>query len=222
MARVQSGSLSFSVAAQKTLEETQRILVKIAKREHGKVMATAPRPVSFDRFVDGRKGALEEAVKPTGTIVYTYPRLEVVAQFAMETLFDLSPVLSGKYRASHTLFLNGSAVPNLRDFKPGDEATISNPVPYSRKIEVGKMKMRVPGTSMVYAKAAKIVRARYGNIAKIGFTYRGLVGGGLVDPIKAGASTLKRGPNGRFMKQGGPRPHNIANLRYPVLTISEL
>ena len=200
MARIQSGSLSFSVATQKTLEETQRILVKVAKREHGKVMATAPRPVSFDRFVDGRKGAPEEAVKPTGTILYTYPRLEVVAQFAMETLFDLSPVRSGKYRLSHTLFLNGSAVPNLRDFKSGDEATISNPVPYSRKIEVGKMKMRVPGTSMIYSKAAKIVRARYGNIAKIGFTYRGLMGGAIISG----------------------RAGNKSDLRYPVLTISEL
>jgi len=199
MARIQSGSLSFTVAAQKTLEETQRILVKVAKREHGKVMATAPRPVSFERYVDGRAGAPEEAVKPNGMILYTYPRVEVVAQFAMETLFDLSPVLSGKYRLSHTLFLNGSAVPNLMGFKSGDEATISNPVPYSRKIEVGKMKMRVPGTSMIYAKAAKIVQARYGNIANIGFTYRGLAGGAIL----AG------------------RAGNKADLRYPVITIKE-
>ncbi len=207
MARVQSGSNQFTIAAQKTIAETQKLLVKVAKREHAKVMATAPRPISFSRFVDGRKGATEETVKANGTILYTYPRLDLVAQFAMETLVRLSPVLSGQYRNSHTLFLNGAAVSNLKNFKSGDEVTISNFVPYSRKIEIGKMNMRVPGN--VYERAKRIVQARYGNMAAIDFTYRGLIG------RASGSGTLV---NPRTAKG---RAHNRASLRHPVMTISE-
>src|SRR5690348_1819920 len=129
MARIQSTATLFQVAAQNTLAETQKLVVKIAKREHGKIMSMPPRPSSFRRVVDGRLGAPEEAVKPNGVIVYFYPRLEEVAQFAMETLYDLSPELSGRYRNAHTLFVSGVAVPNLKNYK-GGEITISNPEPY--------------------------------------------------------------------------------------------
>lgn len=190
-------STSFSVAMQKTLAETQKLIVKTAKTEHAKVYHGSPRPASFERFVDGRKGAVEETVKATGVILYTYSYLDLVAQFAMETLYRLSPVLSGTYRLSHTLFLNNLAVANLKGFKSGDEVTISNPVPYARKIEVGRMTMSVPGH--VYERTARIVRSRYGNIANIGFTYRGFVGGAVLVG----------------------RAGNKAALRYPVIIISE-
>lgn len=199
MARIQSSAALFQIATQKTLAQTQKLVVKVAKREHGKVMATPPRPSSFQRIVDGRLGAPEEAVKPNGVIVYRYPRLEEVAQFALETLYDLSPVKSGRYRESHTLFRNGVAVKDLKGLRAGDEITISNPQPYSRKIEVGRMKMRVP--PHVYERAVKIVRARFGNVAKIGFTYRGLTSTG---------GTIISGRRG-----------NRSDLRYPVMTISE-
>lgn len=196
MARAQAISQSFSVAKQGTLEETQKILARFAKRAHGAVMQMAPRPTSFTRFVDGRKGAPEETVKPFGIITYFYPRIDIVAQAAMDALFDRSPVLSGRYRNSHTLFLNGQAVTNLQNWKPGDEVSISNPLPYSRKIEVGSMNMRVPGTDMVYQQAVRIVNSRFGNLAKILFTYRAVIG----------------------RKMGGSSKRE---LRYPVLLILE-
>ena len=95
----------------------------------------------------------------------------------METLYDLSPVLTGEYRNSHTLFLNGVAVPNLKDYRAGDRVMISNVLPYSRKIELGVMTMRVPGTDQVYEQAAAKVARRYGNIATAFFTFTGIVGG---------------------------------------------
>lgn len=198
MARVQSGSNSFTIAAQKTIAETQKLLVKVAKREHAKVMNTAPRPVAFKQFVDGRANAPIEAVKPNGVILIQYPRLDLVAQFAMETLHRLSPVgppEGGHYRDSHTLFLNGAAVSNLKGYKSGDEVTISNPIPYSRKIEIGMMKMRVPGTEQVYQRSVSIVNRRYGNLARVVFSYRGFVGG-----------AIARGS---------------AAVRYPVMILSE-
>lgn len=197
--RLQAVSSQFRVARLSTIEATHRALVGLAKREHGKVLATDPKPGGFTRYVDGRKGAREEAVKPNGVIVYEYQRLDLVVHLAMETLFDKSPVLSGKYRTAHTLFLNGAPVRNLAQWKAGDEVAISNFVAYSRKIELGKMKMRVPGTDHVYEQAAQIVNARYGNVARVRFTYRGITGGGIV----------------------GGRDGNRSEVRYPALVITE-
>ncbi len=192
MARLQAGSTTFTIATQRTLEATKKILVRVAKREHSKVMVTEPQPATFRRFVDGKPGATEEAVKPTGVILYQYPRLDAVAKYALQVLFKLSPVgppERGHYRDRHTVYVDGQAVASLKGFK-GSEIVILNPLPYARKIEVGSMKMRVPGSSMVYQQAVRKVRATYGNIASVQFTYRSV-----------GAD---------------------ASLRFPALVISEL
>lgn len=199
MAKLKGTSAQFQIAVQATLDATHRALVDTAKREHAKVLASDPRPGGFNRWVDGQKGAREEAVKPYGVIEYQYSHLDLVAQFAMETLFDLSPVLSGDYRNSHTLFLGGDAVANLKGWKPGDTVYVASFLPYSRVIENGSMKMRVPGTDQVYAQASWIVHRRYGNLANIGWTYIGVVDG-------------RTGMNGVYDK---------SDARYPALLIQE-
>lgn len=190
----------FLVAAQATREETQKALVALAKREHGKIMAEDPRPSRFIRTVDGTKGAREEQVRTDGTIIYDYPRLDGVVQAALETLFDLSPVLSGDYRINHRLFVDGVEARNLAEWDGQGEIIISNSMPYSRKIELGKMTMRVPGTDHVYEQAEFTLRQRFGNQARIVFTYRGLMGGSVLSS-----------------KQGG----NKSEYRYPALEIRE-
>lgn len=109
-------------------------------------------------------------------IVYTFfPPMDDVATFALQTLRDLSPVGSGKdphaglYRDSHMLFLDGHNVPDVKGWKPGQQIAISNPVPYSRIIELGNGKMRAP--LHVYEQAVAVVAARYGNQANIRFDY---------------------------------------------------
>jgi hypothetical protein len=177
---------SFTEATRRTIHATHDIIVTVAKREHAKVMSTAPRPMSFKRFVDGAPGRPEEAVKPNGVILYQYPRLDLVAEFALETLRRLSPVgppEGGHYRDSHQLFVNGQAVESLHNLKPGDKIVISNTMPYARKIEVGSMKMSVP--PQVYERAVRLTRQRFGTIAEVLFTYRGFVGGAIHKGAKA-------------------------------------
>jgi len=209
MARQRSISEQIRVAKQATKEATQRVFVETARREHARVMGTDPKPAVFSQFVDGVAGAPLENVRPNGVIVFRYPRLQMVAQFAMETLFDLSPVLSGAYRLGHRLFLNGKEVSNLAAYKSGDDVAITNYLPYARKIEVGKMKMRVSGSDRVYQQARRKVMARFGNVASVDFTFRGLIGrasgsGTLVNPAAAKG-----------------RSHNKRDIRYPVLIIRE-
>lgn len=188
----------FRVAARETIEETREALIATAKREHGRIMKTDPKPLRFIRTVDGVRGAREEVVKVDGRIQYVYPRLEEVVRFAIETLFDFSPVLSGDYRNGHQIFVDGVAVPNLKAWDGEGDVVICNYLPYARKIEVGKMRMRVPGSHHVYEQAEVIVAQRYGNAASIFFTYQGVMQGA------------------RVGRAGGG---NRAELRYPCLKI---
>lgn len=176
MTKQQLISQKFAVARANTAAETQKILVSVAKREHANVMKADPQPASFERFVDGSKGALEESVSEFGNITYVYARINEIVNYIMDTLFDLSPVLSGEYRQSHTIFLNGVAVTNLEAWKPNDVVTITNPMPYARKIEFGHMSMRVSGTTKIYERVRRRAKRRFGNIAKITFTHQQLSG----------------------------------------------
>lgn len=189
----------FRAAARATIEQTQAALVDLAKAKHAEVMAADPKPQRFTRRVDGVVGAREEAVRVDGTIAYTYHRLEEIVRVAMDTLFELSPVLSGEYRMGHTIFVDGAAAPNLKEWNGKGELMIANVLPYARKIEVGKMRMRVPGTDHVYEQAAYVLARRFGNAVSIFFTYRGIVGGAAI-------------------KGSGGNKHS---LRFPALIIRE-
>jgi hypothetical protein len=102
-------------------------------------------------------------------IVFRYLAMQDIVDFALATLRERSPVGAigdkhpGLYRDSHMVFLNGHVVEgsDVSAWRPGDQINISNPVPYARKIEMGRGKMSVPGH--VYEDTALIVAGRYGN-----------------------------------------------------------
>lgn len=149
---------------------TQQQIVAAAVKANAKVMETPPTPLAVTVHVDGVKGAPETSVKAGGVIVYDYARMDLVAEFALDTLRQLSPVDSGAYVRSHVLMLNGAVVENLHGWKPGDTISISNTEPYTRKIEIGKKGFSARGH--VYEKAERIVSRRFGNMANVWFVYR--------------------------------------------------
>jgi hypothetical protein len=108
-------------------------------------------------------------------IVYNYFYMEEVVKFALQTLRERSPVGSsndphpGLYRDSHMLFIDGHNAPDAKNWQPGQQIAISNPVPYSRIIEVGNGRMRAP--LHVYEETAPIVAGRYGNSVNVRFDY---------------------------------------------------
>lgn len=221
MARVSAARDRFLVAAQSTAKETRKIAVAFAKREHARIMATPPKPASYLRVVDGVRGAPEEAVKVPGRIVYHYSRLADVVDYAMRALVMLSPRDSGEYANSHTLFVNGVAVPNLDGEADAREIFISNPLPYSRIIELGKMTMRVPGTDHVYERAERVVSQRYGRVASVKFTFRAVVGGEMVPYVAGGSNRAERAA----LRQQPARQSAIAmerEARVPALWIRAL
>lgn len=196
-----SVSVQIDAAIAATTAAVQAAIALAARQADAEIMRTDPRPSLVVRHVDGREGAPEETVKPGGVIVYDYSRLDYVVAFALKTLFDLSPFKSGLYRDSHTLMHKGEIVSGnkLIDWKPGDDVSIVNFTDYARVIEVGGMKMRVPGTDHVYMHAQQVIAYEHGDKATVSFTYRNIEGGRIV------GRRAKRGLN-----------------RYPALTIGEL
>lgn len=177
-------------------------IAAFAKKENQKILTTDPRPLTFTRWVDGVQNAQEEAVKAGGVIVYEYNRYDLVAEWVLNTLRQRSPVKSGTYVLSHTLFLNGQEVPDLKTWKRGDEITITNLVPYARKIEIGTAHgkpIKLSVSPHIYERTAQEARRVYRDIAKIEFTYRGVDGGSFV---KASLKSQKK-------------------MRYPVIVITE-
>lgn len=216
MVRLRNTAEFFDIAAQATEAATRQLLIDTAKREHAKVLGSARVP--FTRTVDGQKGRREEDVKTFGVIQYNYLRLPEVVEFAMQTLFDFSPVKEGDYRDGHTLFLNGIEVSNLKDWKSGDDVVILNLVPYTRKIEQGRMKMRVAGSDHVYERAERAVSRRYGNIARTDFVYRSYQAGKgrVVDYMSASSARA------RFGKETGNKAlERERNTRVPALVFGE-
>lgn len=158
---------------------TREQVIAAAKAQNAKVMNTEPRPAAFTRHVDGIEGAAEEAVRPGGEIVYDYDRIDLVAEFALDTLRQLSPVYRGNYVRGHTLFVGGQPVDDIRRIGAAKTVVIANTEPYARKIEVGGKQFRTH--PHVYERAESIVARRFGNIADVRFGYFAVTIGDIED-----------------------------------------
>lgn len=204
----------------RTREQVRQNAIAIAKKENERIMNADPRPTGEIITVDGVVGAPIDSLKFGGTIDFKYSRGNDIAQFALETLRGLSPVGSGddphpgQYRDSHVLYLNGQAVADLSSYQSGDDAYIMNLLPYARKIEVGHMAMKVPGSDHVYQQAAQVVNSRKANLGRVRFEFRngGAAGATLAGQFTMGVQSQSR----RGLRKDTQRG---ASLTYPALVI---
>jgi hypothetical protein len=188
-----------------------------------------------DLFVDGQSAKpLSQAQEFTLTRFHLQTN---IVDAAIRMLMERSPVgpgRNGHYRDDHWLFVNGvrrdaTHEGDVVQIKPGDEVVIINMKPYARKIEGGprnrfnrRLADRRPGLSAqapngVYEITARDLQRKFGTVATIRFTYRALIGGGLVTPSTPRPAI--RSTRGRFVFQGGPRPGNRSADRFPALEI---
>lgn len=131
--------------------------------------------------VDGKQGAALESVNPDrGIIIAEWSLVSDVLQWIYATLRARSPIVKGDYLKGHTLYADGAECD--ADNPPlASEYTFLNLVPYSRKIEIGKTESGrdfvIQVENRIYERTASDARSRFGNIAKIRFTYQSTVGG---------------------------------------------
>lgn len=128
--------------------------------------------------VDGREGAPLNSVRPNGVIVAEWTLFDEMFQWIAEQLSKHSPVGGamdtrpghpGLYRASHVFLADGSQVFPGEVVPAADEYVFVNTVPYARKIERGLSPQAPEG---VYETVAVLASRRWGNLARVRFSYR--------------------------------------------------
>ena len=140
-------------------------------------------------YVDGKRGAAITSVKPDGMVVAEWDLFNDVLAYIGEQLVLNSPVLTGRYQDSHVLYCDGVEHDVLSKAIPfADEYAFVNIQPYSRKIERGLSPQAPDG---VYQAVAVLARRRFGNVAKISFSYRTAIGGAIVGGRKGDRSKLR-------------------------------
>jgi hypothetical protein len=207
-------------------------LIRTARTGHQNIMSDAAAKglvPSWEAYANSPGNKDLASVKLPGPIVFNYRYLSDVVQVALDELRKMSPVQSGDYVRSHTLFVNGSPVDAVpKNLKAGDQIYIANPIVYARRIEVGMTKSGRPFVLQVepriYERVAKrVLIPRYRNQAKITFGYVSLSGsytvkGGLSSHYGTGKAAGPRG--GGTMRKRRQKVGSAVNA--PAIFISPL
>lgn len=158
-------------ARSKMLADGARQFLAEADATNRQVLGRVPKSRTY---VDGTEGAALEAVHPDGVIVREYDLVFDVLQFIGDELRRVSPVRTGRYRASHTLFADGTEVPIGQVVPDAQEYVFLSSVPYARKIEgqSGRSPESPQAPKGVYEVTALKASRLYSNLARIRFDWR--------------------------------------------------
>lgn len=142
--------------------EINKALANFARASLAEAIREGQGSPNHDRYVNGQFGADENTVQTPGPIFYVFHWWTEIVEFAVTTLINRSPVKTGRYRRSWHVLVNGNRVEDYAKIPIGADVILVNDQPYSRKIDVGFMKMSVPPA--VVEDARKIVMSRFGNL----------------------------------------------------------
>lgn len=159
--------------------DAKALLLRTARAGHAKIMQeqTARSGIApdFTAYANTPANTNLESVRLPGPIVFRYRYLREVIATAMKALQDASPVDSGAYRKAHTLYIDGRPASTTSPIRVGQEVFISNPLPYARRLEIGKTEsgrdflISVP--NRIYERVAKSGLRQFRNTARITFGY---------------------------------------------------
>lgn len=121
-------------------EAVSKMLAAFAREELAKAIAEGVASPEYERFVNGRRGAVEESVIPPGPILYVFTNWKLLITAALAELQKRSPrAKSGRFAASFIVIVNGALVATFEDIPADAEVIITNAQPYVRKAEVGRL-----------------------------------------------------------------------------------
>jgi hypothetical protein len=178
-------NLSPQVRSQKVAAFAQAKIDAADEQNRQALGAVPPKTVT----VDGKQGAPLESVNPDrGTIIAEWSLVGDVLQFIYAALRARSPIVKGDYLKGHTLYADG--VECDPDNPPlAGEYIFLNKEPYGRKIEIGKTESGrdfvIQVQNRIYERTADDASKRFGNLAKIRFTYQAAFGGYVAKHPKA-------------------------------------
>ena len=188
--------------------EAQRALAAFARQERDKVVAAKRArnriEPQYTTAVNGRVGATEDSVKLPGPIVYIFENHAEIAAYLVEFLKARSPKDTGRFAQRFRYIQDGRYV-SAHQLKADVEFYVINTEPYSRKIEIGAMKMSVP--PHLFEDARQAAQSRFGNTARFRVVYLELAEGYVLKG---------RGRKRRGKSRAGER------MRYPAVLVTPL
>lgn len=210
--------------------DTRQLLITIARRGIAKITSEQTSRAGVEPSVKSyanTPGRPIEQVTLPGPIVARFDYRKEIAVVGLDMVRKASPVQSGEYVKNHTILLNGAEVDVLPPvIQETDVITLTNPVPYARRIEIGKTKsgrdfvIQVP--NRIYERVAKGLLSKYRNVAKIEFTYIDTAGAHTIQGKLSPSYTV-----GEFAPGGRPRQRKRrqkagTNVRAPAIVIRPL
>jgi hypothetical protein len=180
---------------QLTSEAASRKLAEIATARRDQIVAASDPKPEVKSWVDGAESDNYEAVKPNGTILMRFFRLNTAFDWIYQTLVQRSPYRDKRagaqpathYADEHVIFIDGQKVDEMpRDLSGINEVIIANLQPYARKIEKGLSVLAPDG---VYEYVASEARAKFKGSVNIEFDYRVFPGAGPKGPAFRKART---------------------------------
>lgn len=161
--------------------------IEEAKEINRSVLGRVP---PFEMFVDGSKSASLASAKASSTIVVEFKLITEALIWIAEQLEKFSPVRTGRYQRSHVLLADGSEVEVAAQIPFASQYVFINTMPYARKIERGSSSEAPNG---VYQAVAALARGRFGNLARITYGFRTVIGGSMIIG-RAGNRAANRNP----------------------------
>lgn len=117
-------------------EEAKRRHIEIARHGLADYLASSGTAPDVAIEVDGHSASTEDGVKPFGVITYRFTYVQEVVRYALALARELSPVDSGRFKASWFAMI-GSGEVAVDAIPAGATVTITNDQPYLRKIHQG-------------------------------------------------------------------------------------
>jgi hypothetical protein len=208
-------------------EYTKTVARQVLAEEQMKGFDEKPR-----RIVDRQFDAPLDAVRPFGVIEFiARGDIAELLRWIWAGILRRSPVLTGRYKGSHLIMLNGTSIGSdpeavIAKYKPGDRIQIVNTMPYAKKIE-GRSKTKAGGAAVrgqskkapngVYRAVFGAATRRYGKVAFIDFKYVKLDTGVTVMGYQGGAHfTAKKNAGDIRRRKRIKRP-----AVYPSIHISQ-
>lgn len=162
MARFQTFAKDIAMAtAGIAPDKIQPQLVAFARSELAKVIASGEGSPDYNLFVNNAPATTEDNVVPPGPIIYQFNWWKDIVQFALQTLIDLSPELTGEYKNNWLIRADGQQVADPKDIQVASVVEITNDMPFHRSIVVGHKHYRIGHQNIEEARSK--VMSLYGN-----------------------------------------------------------
>ncbi len=208
-------------------EDARQFLIRAAQAGHDGIMRQqslrAGVVPEWSAYANTPGNTNLQSVRLPGPIVYQYRYFREIVLVALRELAAMSPVESGRYRQSHTLYVDGVAAnvaaPSGVNF--GQTIIIANPLPYARRLEIGKTEsgrnFLISVENRIYEREARSLARRYGSAAKITFGYANIPGAHVI--TGTGLSATYKNKHGRVVKR---RKHTGEKVDAPAIFIEPL